>query len=93
MVVITVLFFMHPTLTQKAIAFFRCTTIDQVPRLLYDLEVLCWEATHLLWCMIVGVPVIVVWSIGLPAFGILYIVKNKDKLEEKTFKARYLILY
>ena len=91
--VITVLFFMHPTLTQKAIAFFRCTTVDEVPRLVYDFEVVCGETTHLSWCLLVAVPVIVVWSIGLPAFGIYFIVKNRHNLQTKKFEAKYLILY
>ena len=93
MVVITVLFFLHPSLTQKGISFFNCTKINGISRMVYDLEVVCLERTHLLWAILVGVPVILLWSIGLPLFGIFFIVKNKKHLHVETFRTKYLILY
>ena len=93
MVIITVLFFFHPTLTGKAIAFFRCINIHGTPRKVNDLEIKCWETAHMAWAFGVGVPIIIFWSIGIPLFGVIFILKNRKNLHEDHFSSKYLILY
>ena len=82
MVIMTVLYFLHPTLTEKALALFRCRDIDGTSRMKYDFEVKCWETAHLVWTIGVGVPVMAFWVIGLPVFGIIFILKNRHNLEK-----------
>jgi len=90
---ITLLFFFHPQLTEKTLAFFKCTKIEGESRMIFDLQMICWEGTHLLWVAIFWIPMFFVWIVGLPAFGIGFLYYNKKNLLNQSFSENYLVLY
>lgn len=62
---ITILFLMHPTLTDSALGMFQCIDVDEnISKVRIDLEIDCFSFDHLKWAFTIGLPMIVVWVIG-----------------------------
>jgi len=66
---------------------------DDDVRVIADLRMKCFSNEHLLWCILFGVPIILIWSIGIPltAFFILY--TNRHDLNSPKVKRYYLMIY
>ncbi|TNV74918.1 hypothetical protein FGO68_gene11958 [Halteria grandinella] len=91
--VIVILFLLHPTLTREMFNMFNCKEIEGVERLYRDLDVVCYRGIH--WTIAIGVslPVIIIFSLGIPIVGFWVIYKNKEDLQKPFFKKRYGFLY
>ncbi|CAI2369157.1 unnamed protein product [Moneuplotes crassus] len=90
---ITVVFVLHPNLTEKSISLFKCIEIDEgykVARIDTNLE--CFSPTHLKWCIIVGIPIILVWVITCPLITYLVILKQRKKKDSRMMEY-FLIIY
>eukprot|EP00347_Sterkiella_histriomuscorum_P018648 403344713 len=91
---IVVIYTLHPTITRLSTSLFFCMEIDKDEEWLQqDLEIRCWSGQHLLWALSIGIPSLIVWVVGLPAFGFLYFYKRQDKLREPVFFSRYRAVY
>lgn len=44
-ILITIMYNQHPTITEKVLSIFRCVNIDDVSRVKYDLNLLCWQGS------------------------------------------------
>jgi len=56
-------------------------------------SVRCWQGAHYYWAYFGAIPCLVGFGIALPA-GLFFILwKNKKKLEERSFMAKYLFIY
>jgi len=53
----------------------------------------CWQGVHKNWAYFAAVPCLVVFGILLPALLFYILRKNKNKLEERSFMAKYLFIY
>ena len=78
---ITIIYFMHPSLTEKTLSLFRCVTIYVKKRLLYDLELICWEGAHQYWGIFLAIPMLFV-CFGCPIIGIILLWKNRNSLND-----------
>ncbi|CAI2360413.1 unnamed protein product [Moneuplotes crassus] len=90
---ITVVFVLHPKLTEKSISLFKCIEIDEgykVARIDTNLE--CFSPTHLKWCIIVGAPIILVWVIACPLIAYIVIFRERKKTNSKIMEY-FLIIY
>ena len=67
--VIILLFLVHPTIVKVLFDVFDCQDVDGTSRVLNDLEIVCWKGNHILWGYICGIPSIIVWGLGIPAFA------------------------
>ena len=91
---ISILFLLHPKLTQKGLSIFRCVDIDKgVSRVRIDTDMVCYSAEHLKWCALLGAPILVIWVITLPVIALVLMYKNVRKAEENKVKQYFLILY
>eukprot|EP00347_Sterkiella_histriomuscorum_P014799 403359479 len=92
--IIVVIFLAHPTLTSNAFSMMNCYEIESGEQWLQaDLEIKCWNDTHTRWFMIVGLPMLIVWVIGMPVFALLLMFFNREKLADEQFFSRYRMLY
>lgn len=91
-VVITVLFFLHPSLTEKSFSFLRCVDIYETSRLQNDLEVSCWKGKHTLWAAGFAVPMLVI-CFSFPLFGIIWMLINRKRLQDIRFKRYFIFFY
>ena len=78
---ITVVYFYHPSIVDKVIGLFKCDRIEEVARFYLDLEVVCWEGIHLKFVLFLAIPMILIWVIGFPVFGIIFLSMNQRKLD------------
>ena len=67
--------------------------IDDERRVYDDLEVECWNTTHIAYSLIVAAPSIIIWGLGIPLLSIIILYKKKDKLELIDTREKYGFLY
>ena len=90
---ITIIYFFYPSLTEKVIGLFNCKTIEDESRFYYDLELICWKGLHTYFAIIVGLPMIMLWVLGIPMLGITFLTVKRKSIEHTKFKKNFLILY
>ena len=91
---ICILYLLHPTLTKTSLSLFQCTTVDtNMKRVTIEMTIECYSSTHLFWAIAVGIPMIVVWVLGMPAVMLYILIKNRNKLNDDSVKKYYLIIY
>jgi hypothetical protein len=70
-------FFLYPSITSNTFRLFKCFELDQgVSRLQMDMNLECWGKDHLFFALSAGVPMIVLWIIGIPVIGFLVLTFN-----------------
>ena len=53
----------------------------------------CFDGRHLIHLIILTIPQIIFYVIGLPVLGTIHLLRNKDNLHDKQFSTRYGLLY
>eukprot|EP00347_Sterkiella_histriomuscorum_P011701 403371438 len=91
--VIIILFFIHPTITTQMFNAFNCQDIDGTQRLYEDLEVVCYIGNHKWIAYGVALPAIIIWSMGIPAYGFALIYMKRKELFTIVVKEKYGFLY
>ena len=71
----------------------RCPKVGTKPYLMASLQEPCFEGRHLGYFMMLTVPQLIVFVIGLPLAGTIHIKHNLHRLKEKQFYTRYGLLY
>ncbi|CAI2377172.1 unnamed protein product [Moneuplotes crassus] len=90
---VTIIFILHPKLAERSISIFRCVSIDegvQVARI--DTSIGCYSYTHIKWCVIIAVPIILIWVTACPLVALVLILKNKDKDENCRVRQYFLTI-
>ena len=75
--VFVVVLLLHPSISGKAMEFFRCRTIDGVPYLMADYSLVCYDSTWYLFISVI-VMVLVLFSFGTPCV-IAYVLYARQK--------------
>ena len=79
--VFVVVLLLHPTISGKAMEFFRCRTIDGVPYLMADYSIECFDSAWYAYLVIV-VLVLVFFSFGTPVAIAYVLYTRRDTLYE-----------
>ena len=90
---IALLFLLHPSLCRKVFLLFTCRRVDDVSRLLADLEIECGNGSQLVWMLGLGLPALIVYVTGIPAAALGLLRKSRDELDEEREKGRLGFLY
>lgn len=61
--------------------------------LMASLQEPCFVDRHLTYVMLVTVPQLILYVIGLPVVGTIHLLRNKHKLHDAQFSTRYGLLY
>ena len=91
---ISIVFLLHPKMTEQSINTFRCVQIDDnrmVSRI--ELEVGWYSSEHLKWWFLIAFPILVFWVISMPLAAFILIKKNIKEDENNRIKKYFLILY
>ena len=91
--VVVLLFLLHPLITTVVFQAFFCTQIDGNPRLVQQLEQVCWQGAHLLWATCLGGAGLLLWVIGVPLFTGLTLREESSRLQTLRNRVRYGFLY
>ena len=88
------LFILHPTITKSFLSLFQWVKISpEESRVNIDVNILWYSMEHILWWCALGVPSILIWSIGIPLFAFSLLFKHRHNLEDTEIKTYYLMIY
>ena len=78
--VTAIVFLMYPTMCEKAFAMFSCKTIGGIDYLQVDLEEPCYESRHLSMILLLGLPQLFLYVLGLPLLVLKFLKRNEADL-------------
>ena len=85
--VMVLLFMALPSLNQVTFQLFACRKLaPEVVRVSGDLELPCFGSTHLMYALLLGVPAVCIYVVGIPAAAVLIL--RRMHLRGKLFKPR-----
>jgi len=90
---ISILFLLHPKLTEQSLGVFEWVDIDNgIRKASIDTDLDWYSKEHLKWCLGLGVPILVIWILGLPLVA-LFLMSRNIKNEDSKVSKYFLILY
>lgn len=72
---------------------FKCSTIDKDFWMTFDLQLFCWQGSHLKWTLIYFLPILIVVSFGMPLSLIVFLSIKWKSLEHHNMWWYVLIIY
>lgn len=91
---ITIMFLLHPTLTETALGMFQWIEIDEnTSKVRIDLNMDWYSTEHIAWCMFIGVPMIGLWVIGTPLLALIILIKCRKDLDNPSIQKYLIVLY
>ena len=91
---ICILFLFHPKLTSESLSVFLWSKVnDSDFRMTHHMEYKCYSWSHISWAIFVGLPILIFWVIGLPAYAFYVLTKHRNELENPEYRKYYLLLY
>ncbi|CAI2365727.1 unnamed protein product [Moneuplotes crassus] len=91
---ITIVFLLHPKLTERSISMLRCIEIDEGYRVAeIDTNLECFGPKHLKWSLLVALPILVIWVIACPIIAMVCLYLSHAKTGHEKIKSYLLILY
>ena len=95
--VVIICFNLQPNVITGCFQLFQCLNLYRkdtpVNFLILDYDLQCWTHEHMFWVSFLGVPVLIVWGLGLPIFVYYVLRKNIAHLESIDFRKKYAFLY
>jgi hypothetical protein len=91
---ISVVFLLHPKLTEQSISLLRWVEIDEgKSRVRIDTSIEWYSVEHFLWLWALTLPILIIWVAACPLVALLLLVKNIKKEDGNKAKQYLLILY
>ena len=85
---------MHPTITSMVFSLFKCSDFDQsTSRFTHDMRIECWSRPHLVFTLAVGIPLLLIWVVGIPLSSFLILLFNRKRLNDPRFMSKFITLY
>jgi hypothetical protein len=97
--VVVVLFVAHPTLTTRAMKLFQCIQLADKWHLKEQLEEECWSTSHMVWVSLCGIPMLLVYVVGIPASAFVILYRNRAAIptaataKHEAFHNKFSFLY
>jgi hypothetical protein len=78
---ISILFLLHPNLTLEGLSAFQWIKIDDGDfRMKIHMEFGCFSREHVLWAILTGLPILLIWVISMPVLALYILIKNRHRL-------------
>ncbi|CAI2372838.1 unnamed protein product [Moneuplotes crassus] len=91
---ISIIFLLHPRLTQESINIWRCMEIDNGVKVArFDMDIQCYSMTHLKYCLLISAPILIIWVITMPMIPFIILCTKRAKEEDQKAKEYLLILH
>jgi hypothetical protein len=88
--IVIIFFLILPNLVDSMFSLFSCQEIESGEYwLTVDLSIRCWNGTHSLYLLTVGVPGVVVWVFGVPLGCVGVLTKFRKRQDEIWLKLQY----
>ena len=88
-----VVYLTYPTITNLSLQLFNCLSMDDGSFLRRDLSVQCGTSTQLKMATAIGIPFIVIWSIGFPAYVFTNLNRNRQNFNEKEIISKFGLFF
>ena len=88
--VVALLFLMWPGLCSETFAMFSCRDVCKLTLLKVDLDEQCWEGRHQEFVQYLGVPMLIVYVIGLPAVALINVWRVQKRAADRGSKIETL---
>jgi hypothetical protein len=86
-------FLLYPTLVKLTLSMLRCPKIGLQWYLMASLQEPCFKGEHLQYVLMLTVPQIILYVLGLPIAATIHLLRNKENLHKRQFYTRYGLLY
>ena len=93
--IVLLTFLLYPTLVKMTLSMLRCPEIGGKFYLMASLQEECFQykGAHSKYVLMLTIPQIIIYIIGLPLAGTIHLIRNKKHLHEEHFLMRYGLLY
>lgn len=74
-----------PAVTTITFAIYNCVDVfsDSHTYLAIDMNIQCWSGDHSYYAKNVGIPIIVIWIVGLPALALIILIVKRKALNDE----------
>ena len=90
---VILLYLCYPSMCKNTFRMIICTDIGGVLYLSADPEQICWVGRHLFMVLVLSLPQLLLYVIGIPLGALLVLFKNRSRLENARTKYRWGVLY
>jgi hypothetical protein len=90
---VLMVFLSYPMLARLSFSMLKCPYIGDQPFLMADLEEPCFVGRHWTNLLLLTLPQVILYVVGLPVVALTIILRNKKHLHEERFLMRYGLLY
>ena len=91
--VVCILFLLYPTMVKQSLGALACERVGTIYYLAVDLQEVCYETRHAWFVLVISIPQIVLYTIGLPFGATLILYRNRFNLTDRRVQFRMGILY
>ena len=92
--IIVILFLLHPALTRAGLSIFQWVLVDKNNfRARLEINMKWYSSEHLIWWWLLGIPIILVWGIGMPVWALVILIKWRQSLDQWNVQKYMLVLY
>ena len=90
---VVLLYLTYPTCVKQALAMLACEQVGDKLWLAADLEEPCMEGRHLVFFVLLCLPQILLWLLGLPCASLCILYKNKKNLMDERIQFKWGLLF
>ncbi|CAI2367043.1 unnamed protein product [Moneuplotes crassus] len=91
---ITVVFLLHPKLTENSINLLRCSELDEDNKVVrIDTNIECFSSQHIKWIIFVSGPIILIWVIACPILALIIIYSGKKNSKNSNLSKYFIMIY
>ncbi|CDW90149.1 UNKNOWN [Stylonychia lemnae] len=90
---VILLFLIHPTLVSFFFKAFDCIEVDGESRNKEDLQINCNTKQHQYFSLLIALPGLIVWGIGIPFFAFALMFRKSKNLDNLETRAQYGFLF
>ena len=88
-----VVYLTYPTITNLSLQLFNCFSMEDGSFLRRDLSVQCGTSSQLKMATAIGIPFIVIWSIGFPVYVFTNLNRNRQNFNEKEIISKFGLFF
>ena len=91
--VVVLLYLAYPTLVKQSMGALACEKVGDALWLAADLQEPCFVGAHLTVVLLVSLPQILLYTVGLPLAATIHLYRRRKRLGDKQVQFRWGLLY
>ena len=91
--IVVLIYLAYPTLVKQSMGALACEKVGDALWLAADLQEPCFVGAHLTVVLLVSLPQILLYTVGLPLAATVLLYRRRERLGEKQVQFRWGLLY